>query len=32
MKIWTASPEILVDFIEGGATTYVLGVAIGYGF
>jgi len=29
---WSASPEILVDFIEGGATTYVLGIAIGYGF
>jgi len=29
---WTASPEILVDFIEGGARTYVLGFSIGYGF
>jgi hypothetical protein len=29
---WTASPEILVDFIEGGAKTYVIGVAVGYGF
>lgn len=29
---WSASPEILVDFIEGGATTYVLGIAVGYGF
>jgi hypothetical protein len=29
---WTASPEVLVDFIEGGATTFVIGVAIGYGF
>jgi len=29
---WTASPEILVDFIEGGTRTYVLGFSIGYGF
>jgi len=29
---WTASPEFLVDFIEGGAKTYVLGFAVGYGF
>ena len=29
---WSASPEILVDFVEGGATTYVVGIAIGYGF
>ena len=29
---WTASPEILVDFIEGGAKTYAMGVSIGYGF
>ena len=29
---WSASPEILVDFIEGGAKTYVLGIAVGYGF
>ncbi len=29
---WSASPEILVDFIEGGANTYVIGVAVGYGF
>jgi len=29
---WSASPEFLVDFIEGGAKTYVLGIAIGYGF
>jgi hypothetical protein len=29
---WSASPEILVDFIEGGAKTYVLGFAVGYGF
>ena len=29
---WTASPEVLVDFIEGGATTFVIGMAVGYGF
>jgi hypothetical protein len=29
---WTASPEFMVDFVEGGATTYVLGIAIGFGF
>jgi hypothetical protein len=29
---WVLSPEIIADFVEGGATTYVLGVAIGYGF
>jgi len=29
---WSASPEILVDFIEGGAKTYVIGIAVGYGF
>jgi hypothetical protein len=29
---WSASPEVLVDFIEGGAKTYVIGVAVGYGF
>ena len=29
---WSASPEILVDFIEGGAKTYLLGIAVGYGF
>lgn len=29
---WSASPEILVDFIEGGAKTYVLGFSVGYGF
>ena len=26
---WSASPEFVVDFIESGAKTYVLGVAIG---
>jgi hypothetical protein len=31
-KRWTASPEVLVDFIEGGATTFVIGIAVGYGF
>lgn len=29
---WSASPEFLVDFIEGGAKTYVIGIAVGYGF
>lgn len=29
---WTATPEFLVDFIEGGARTYFLGIAVGYGF
>ena len=29
---WAASPEFVVDFIEGGAKTYVLGVGIGYVF
>ena len=29
---WTASPAFLVDFIEGGAKTYVLGFSVGYGF
>jgi hypothetical protein len=29
---WTASPEFLVDFIEGGATTVIIGIAVGYGF
>ena len=29
---WSVSPEVMVDFIEGGAKTYVLGFAVGYGF
>jgi hypothetical protein len=29
---WTASPEVFVDFIEGGARTVILGIAVGYGF
>ena len=29
---WFASPEFVVDFIEGGATTYVLGIAVGRDF
>ena len=29
---WTASPEFLLDFIEGGATTAIFGIAVGYGF
>ena len=28
---WSASPEFVVDFVEGGATTYILGIAIGFG-
>ncbi len=32
LERWTASPEILVDFIEGGAETAVFGIAVGYGF
>ena len=29
---WSVSPEFLVDLIEGGATTYVLGISVGYQF
>jgi len=29
---WSLSPEFVVDFVEGGAKTYVLGIAVGYGF
>jgi len=29
---WTTSPEFLVDFIEGGARTFVLGISVGYAF
>ncbi len=29
---WTISPEIVGDFISGGAQTWLAGVAIGYGF
>jgi len=29
---WSASPEFLVDIIEGGAKTYVIGIAVGFGF
>jgi hypothetical protein len=29
---WTASPEFVVDFIENGAQTYLLGISIGYIF
>lgn len=29
---WSVSPEILVDFIEDGATTIVIGIALGRGF
>jgi hypothetical protein len=28
---WTASPEFIVDFIEGGATIYLLGISVGFG-
>lgn len=31
LERWTASPEFLVDFVEGGATTIVFGIAVGYG-
>jgi hypothetical protein len=29
---WTASPGFVLDLIEGGAVTAVLGVAVGFGF
>jgi hypothetical protein len=29
---WSLAPEIVIDFISGGTTTYVAGVAVGYGF
>lgn len=29
---WAIVPEFIVDIIEGGATTYVLGAAVGFGF
>ena len=29
---WTLSPEIIGDFIEGGAQTWLAGAAIGYEF
>jgi len=29
---WSIYPEFVVDFSEGGAKTYVLGMSIGYGF
>jgi len=29
---WSISPEIVGDFISGGAQTWLVGVAIGYGF
>jgi hypothetical protein len=32
LERWTASPEFLVDFIEGGATTAIFGISVGYGF
>lgn len=30
--LWSASPEVVVDFAEGGATTFVIGIAVGRGF
>lgn len=29
---WSLSPEIIADFLDGGAKTYVAGIAIGHGF
>jgi hypothetical protein len=29
---FTLSPEVVVDFVAGGTTVYVLGLALGYGF
>ena len=29
---FTLSPEMVVDFVEGGTTVYVLGFSLGYGF
>ena len=29
---WTIAPEVYLDFIDGGARTYVGGVSLGYGF
>ena len=29
---WTIAPEVLNDFIDGGYNTWLVGVAIGYGF
>jgi hypothetical protein len=29
---WTLTPEIFADFIAGGATTWIGGASIGYGF
>jgi len=29
---WSISPEIVGDFISGGAQTWLVGVALGYGF
>ena len=29
---WSLSPELVVDFIEGGSRTVVGGLAVGYGF
>lgn len=29
---WVVAPEVLVDFINGGATVFLAGVAFGFGF
>jgi hypothetical protein len=29
---FTLSPEVVVDFVDGGTTVYVLGLSLGYGF
>jgi hypothetical protein len=29
---WSLSPEFIADFLDGGAKTYVAGIAIGHGF
>ena len=29
---FTLSPEVVIDFVEGGTTVYVLGFSLGYGF
>ena len=29
---WNLAPELIADFIEGGATTWIVGLALGYEF
>lgn len=29
---WTLAPELISDFVDGGAITWLAGVSIGYGF